>query len=62
MFQFQLGAIGSSFGISSSPSVIVSIPAWCDWEDEVKLPGKMSGLMFQFQLGAIGRVLFGEVY
>ena len=39
--------------VGKGGSVVVSIPAWCDWEDYGRLFCKRI-LQFQFQLGAIG--------
>ena len=36
MFQFQLGAIGRVYRIQVPTIYVVSIPAWCDWEDRDK--------------------------
>ena len=36
------------------PGWIVSIPAWCDWEDGWQPEYQGIACEFQFQLGAIG--------
>ena len=54
-FQFQYGAIGRNCDTKDLQVVYVSIPVWCDWEQDYTGNLQDSLGLFQFQYGAIGR-------
>ncbi len=36
MFQFLIGAIGSTIAVTGASFSRVSIPYWCDWKEQLK--------------------------